>query len=89
MQNLEKENVQLKEEAATLRGHVERLKTEKRSAEDFLIDAQQSVTNLSEENAKLRDARKREQERWEEERAASKQYVEEMEAEVRTDKIVS
>jgi hypothetical protein len=82
LQNLEKEHSLLQDEAAQLRAHVERLKTEKRTAEDFLIDAQASAANLAEENGGLREARKRDQDKWEGERAASKHYVEEMEAEV-------
>ena len=50
--------------------------------EDFLLDAQQSASTLGEENKRLLDARRREQERWEEERAQSKHIVQEMETEV-------
>ena len=50
--------------------------------EDFLLDAQQSASTLGEENKRLLEARRREQERWEEERAQSKHIVQEMEAEV-------
>ena len=51
--------------------------------EDFLMDAQQSASTVGEENKRLLEARRREQERWEEERAQSKHIVQEMEAEVR------
>ena len=47
------------------------------------MDAQQSASTSAEENKRLLEARKREQERWEEERAQSKHIVQEMEAEVR------
>ena len=72
----------LQEEAAGLRAQIERLKTEKQTVEDFLMDAQQSASTLGEENKRLLEARRREQERWEEERAQSKHIVQEMEAEV-------
>ena len=62
---------------------IERLKTEKQTVEDFLMDAQQSASTVGEENKRLLEARRREQERWEEERAQSKHIVQEMEAEVR------
>ena len=46
------------------------------------MDAQQSASTLGEENKRLLEARRREQERWEEERAQSKHIVQEMDAEV-------
>jgi len=81
-QHLEKENALLQEEAVGLRAQIERLKTEKQTVEDFLLDAQQSASTLGEENKRLLDARRREQERWEEERAQSKHIVQEMETEL-------
>jgi len=81
-QHLEKENAVLQEEAAGLRAQIERLKTEKQTVEDFLMDAQQAASTSGEENKRLMEARRREQERWEEERAQSKHIVQEMEAEL-------
>ena len=72
----------LQEEAAGLRAQIERLKTEKQTVEDFLMDAQQAASTSGEETKRLMEARRREQERWEEERAQSKHIVQEMEAEV-------
>jgi len=81
-QHLEKENAVLQEEAAGLRAQIERLKTEKQTVEDFLMDAQQAASTSGEETKRLMEARRREQERWEEERAQSKHIVQEMEAEL-------
>lgn len=82
LQSLEKENAKLHQETANLRSTLDKLKLEKRTTEDYLVDAQNSLVQLQEEHNSVLEARKREQEAFEVERGQSKHLISELTKEV-------
>lgn len=82
LQALEKEHQRALDEARALRAQLDRLKLEKRSAEDFLLEAQQGQAALREELARAQEAARREQDRHREEQADREHIIEELSKEV-------
>ncbi|XP_059092920.1 rab11 family-interacting protein 4B-like isoform X2 [Tigriopus californicus] len=82
LQTLEKENGKLHQETANLRSTLEKIKLEKRTTEDYLLDAQNSLTQLQDEHNGVLEARKRDQDAFEVERGQSKHLINELTKEV-------
>ena len=83
LQTLEQEYASLEQDSHNLREQIERLRLEKKTTEDFLIEAQQSLAQLQEEHAKLTEAEAKQKEDFEAERLASKQLIHDLNKEVR------
>ena len=79
---MEKEYASLEQDSHNLREQIERLRLEKKTTEDFLIEAQQSLAQLQEEHAKLTEAEAKQKEDFEAERLASKQLIHDLNKEV-------
>eukprot|EP00095_Tigriopus_kingsejongensis_P009223 maker-scaffold851_size88925-snap-gene-0.22 protein:Tk09223 transcript:maker-scaffold851_size88925-snap-gene-0.22-mRNA-1 annotation:"rab11 family-interacting protein 4" len=82
LQSLEKENTTLHLEATNLRSQLDRLKLEKRTTEDYLLDAQNQLAHLQDEHHHILEARKRETEVSEQDRANKEHLIVELTKEV-------
>ncbi len=82
LQSLEHENACLRDECGELRGHVERLRGEKRAADELLAEAQVGAAGLRQESDRLRDALRWEQEQANNHKERTASIVQELSSEV-------
>ena len=83
MQTAEKENGDLRYELSNLRSQLDKLKLDKATTEDYLIEAQHGLSQAQDELKQAQELRRRENENFDLERASHQHLVQEMTKEVR------